>query len=320
MDGAAEKTLAKKIGLGGLGRSPIPDIEKLGDQFARELEGVLRPVLNATVAGMILEAEVTKMSSVAEAIPVPALLGVLSFPGCQNFGLINVSADLVYHIVDLRMGGDPATCPTPTTRSFTAIDYALCERVLKEVIWAFERTIERTLDGPLSGHFNHINTIQNITSVTVAPDTADVLKFTLSLDIGVAARGGDLDLIIPLSVLDVVRASVEPREIENDSTVKDIWRNRMKQAVHEAHLPLMAVLHRGQFNADYLDNLRVGQVIPISAKAPQQVELVLNAGNKNEYSVAKARLGGFEGGKVLKLNEAPDAQVVRNVNAATSDD
>lgn len=320
MDGAAEKILSKKIGMSGVGRSPIPDVEKLGDMFAREIEAALRPVLNATVAGMILEGEVTKMSTVAEAIPVPALLGVLGFPGCAHSGLINVSADLVYHIVDLRMGGDPGTCPTPTTRSFTAIDYALCESVLKEVIWGFERATETMLGGPLTGHFTHKGTHQNITSVTVAPETADVLKFTLSLDIGIAARGGDLDLIIPLSVLDVVRASVEPTKVDTEATVKDIWRDRMKQAVHEAALPLSAVLYRGQFNADYLDQLTVGQVIPVSSNAPRQVELILNAGKKTAFKVCEARLGGFEGKKVLKLNDAPDPQVVRHIQTATNDD
>ena len=320
MDGAAEKVLTRKIGLGGVGRSPIPDVERLGDVFARELENALRPILLTGVAGMILEGEVTKLAAVAEAIPVPALLGVLSFPGCDHHGMINVSADLVYHIVDLRMGGDAGTCPTPTTRSLTAIDYALCEGVLKQTIFAFERAIEIILDGPLTGHFNHIDTAQNITNVTIAPETADVLKYTVSLDIGVAARGGDLDIIVPLSVLDVVRASIEPRKPDQSETVKDIWRDRMRQAVHEATLPLTAILTRGKFNADFLNDLKVGQVVPIPSNAPQQVELVLNAEKKDAFKVTDARLGAFEGKKVLKLNEAADPQVLRHINSAVSED
>ena len=305
-----ENVLAKKVGTGGTSRSPIADIERLGDMFVRMTETALRPVLQSTISGMVLETEVTKMTTVAEGIPVPALLGVLDFPGAANRALINMSADLVYHIIDLRLGGDSGVCPVPTTRSFTAIDYVLCKPALTAVSHCFEDAIETVADGPLRDRFDLADIKQNITSVTIAPDNADVLVIKASLDIGTAARGGDFDLIVPLSVLDVVRSSVDQRSSADKVAANDIWRMRMRKAVEEAEIPLTAILHRGAYKASFIDNLQVGQVIPISGNATQAVSLMMKPGTSQEAEFAVTRLGAFEGRKVLKLADDPNRAMV----------
>ena len=314
-----ENVLAKKIGTASVSRSPIADVEWLGDAFVRLVDSALRPELQCSISGMVLETEITKMSSVAEGIPVPALLGVLSFPGSNNAAMINMSADLVYHIIDLRLGGDSGVCPVPTTRSFTGIDYALCRQSLVEIARSFEEAVEQVAEGPLAGHFELTDIKQNVTAVTIAPDNADVLKISASLDIGTAARGGDFDLIIPLSVLDVVRSAVDQRVSSDQVTSKDIWRSRMRRAAKEAEVPMSAILHRGAYRAAFIDDLHVGQVIPISASATGNVKLVMKPATPNETVVATCRLGAFEGRKVLKLSEDPNLAMTTYLKSATAE-
>jgi len=314
-----ENVLAKKLGTASVSRSPISDVEKLGDRFVRHLETALRPVLQSTISGMVMETEITKMATVSEGIPVPALLGVLGYPGAANRALINMSADLVYHIIDLRLGGDNGVCPVPTTRSFTGIDYALCRQTLKEVARSFEEAIEIISEGPLRDHFELTEIKQNITAVTIAPDNADVLQISASLDIGTAARGGDFDLIIPLSVLDVVRSAVDQRRTADRVAANDIWRLRMKRAAQDAEVPLTALLHRGDFSAGFIDDLHVGQVIPIASTATGNVNMVLKPGTPQETNFVKCRLGTFEGRKVVKLSEDPNTDMVDYLKDATRD-
>lgn len=314
-----ENVLAKKLGTASVSRSPIADVERLGDQFVRKIEGALRPILNCTISGMVLDTEVTKLSSVAEGIPVPALLGVLNFPGAANAALINMSADLVYHIIDLRLGADSGVCPIPTTRSFTGIDYRLCTSALKGIGESFEGAVEIVADGPLMDRFTLSDIKQNITSVTIAPDNADVLVISASLDIGTAARGGDFDFIVPLSVLDVVRSAVDVSKVADTIAANDIWRNRMRRAAEEAQIPLTAVLHRDAFPAQFIDGLEVGQMIPIDAKATDNVKLVMNAGSRQETVFAETRLGAFEGKKVVKLKDEPNRSFVSYLLEATAE-
>lgn len=318
MDG--DNVLARKIGLKGVGRSPIPDIERLGELIAKEMEGALRPILSAQVAAMVMESEIANLSVVLESLPAPSLVTTLGFPGAKYKAMTNLDAELVFHIVDLRMGGDPAICPIPTARSLTAIDYALNEDVVKAITFAVETAIETQLDGPLDNHFEIKDKAQNVGNVTVANDNADVLRFTISLDIGVAARAGDLDIVIPLSVLDLVRSSVRPNRAENTVAVRDIWLERMRRAVTEAELPLTAVLATPQIPTQKLKTLKAGDVIPISGKAPQNIALTLGAGTRDQFVVTHGQLGAFEGSKVLKLNASANPNLVRHIVDAVAED
>jgi len=313
-----ENVLARKLTTQGVGRSPIADIERLGDRFVRLVEREIGNILRVSVSGMVLETEVTRLSSVAEGVPVPALLGVLSFEGAEALTLINFSADAVFHIVDLLMGGDPETCPAPTTRSFTAIDYGLMEDMLHAVARSFEAALCDLLGAPLKASFILKDIQQNITNVAIAPDNADVLFINSALDMGDAARGGDLDLVVPLSVLDIVRSSIVETEKNEDLSVKDIWRDRMKRAANEADIPLMAILHKAKYKAQYLEALEVGQIIPIPSKAPQNVAIVTRSNGRIETEVATAKLGAFEGKKVVKLVSEPNSSLVAYLSDVVS--
>ena len=305
-----ENVLSRKLSTQGVGRSPIADTEKLGDRFVRLAEKHIGKILRVSVSGMVLESEVTRLSTVAEGIPVPALLGVLTFEGAEASTLVNLSADVVYHIVDLLMGGDPDTCPMPTTRSFTAIDYSLMREIISAISQSFEDALSEMLGGPLRTNFELVDIQQNITNVTIAPDNADVLLINTALDIGDAARGGDMDVVIPLSVLDIVRSSIEKKVKQDDASIRDIWRERMKRAAGEADIPVNAILHKGKYKAQFLEDLVVGQVLPIPSKAAQSVSLVTgNRGNVGT-EIATTKLGAFEGKKVVQLTSPPNPELL----------
>ncbi len=301
-----ENVLSRKLSTQGVGRSPISNTDRLGDSILRLIEKEVGSILKASVSGMVLENEVTRLSSVAEGIPVPALLGVFGFEGAKTRMMINMSADLVFHIVDLLMGGDPETCPVSTTRSFTAIDYSLMQDILEAIAKSFETALVDLLGGPLKSHFEILDVQQNITNVSIATDNADVLVINSALDIGDAARGGDFDIIIPLSVLDIVRSSVEKTKNKGAVKVRDIWRERMKRAAGEADIPVNAILHKAHLKAQFLENLEVGQVLPVPSKSPQNVSLVIKTAGSAGTEIATAKIGAFEGRKVLKLNTPID--------------
>ncbi len=315
-----ENVLSRKLSAQGVGRSPISNTDRLGDSVLRSIEKNVGNVLKASVSGMVLDNEVTRLSTVAEGIPVPALLGVLRFEGAETSMLINMSADLVFHVVDLLMGGDPETCPVPTTRSFTAIDYALMEDVLCSIAESFETSLSDILGGPLKSRFELVDVQQNITNVSIATDNADVLVINSSLDIGDAARGGDFDLIVPLSVLDIVRSSVEKSSKRDEKSVRDIWRERMKRAASEADIPLTAILHKGKYKAKFLEELKVGQVLPISSKAPQNVSLVIRTSALSGIEIATTRLGAYEGKKVVKLTSPPNPNLMSYLTGAVTEE
>ncbi|MEO0913284.1 MAG: hypothetical protein AAFY59_09895, partial [Pseudomonadota bacterium] len=179
-------------------------------------------------------------------MPVPAMLGVIESPSTDRMALVNVSADLVYHVVDMRMGGDPTVSPMTTTRSFTSIDVQLCMDLFAAVLRSFEQAVEESVGVPLDMNFKVTGHKQDINTVRIAPKTADVVLLSVSLDIGEAARSGEFALIVPLSIMDLLRAATMKVDVTEHISANDLWLKQMRQSVSSAEIPLHAILHTAQ--------------------------------------------------------------------------
>ncbi|MEO1421717.1 MAG: hypothetical protein AAFU59_01460 [Pseudomonadota bacterium] len=316
-----ETVLAKKLSNRRVGRSPIPQLPEIAADFAGKVEECLRKFLKTTTGAMVMSSEVRKLARVLEDIPVPAMLGVIEVDGVDNFALLNINSDLVYHIVDLRMGGDPANAPPPTARSFTSIDCSLCEGFVEKVLGSFTDAVEVALGAPVRHGLRLSHIEQNVTQVRLAPSNADVLVITLNLDIGEAARMGDCELVIPLSVLDTFRAEAASAPTPTDAqSSQDFWRQHMTEAASNAQAPVTAVVHTAHLTLEDLDALEPDAIIPIPENAIRSIRLMIGEGHRrSQFAVAK--LGAFEGRKVVKLNGDMSGEVrehlVRSITSRT---
>jgi flagellar motor switch protein FliM len=317
MSQTAQNILARKISGARVGRAPIPRVEEIGENFAKIVDEKVRPLLRTIVGAIVIDCEVRKLSRVLEDIAVPAMIGVIDVKGSKNSALINVSTDLIFHIVDLRMGGDPAQAPMPTMRSITAVDCALCTDFINAVLSAFESSMRLNLGPGLSSamRLNHFE--QHVTMVRIAPEHSDVLVLRLSLDVGEAARSGDFDLVLPLSVLDAYQAGVDPEAAgPAEEEQIDIWTARMAQAARQAPAHLRAVLHRADMSVAELSALEPGMIIPLPAGSRGHVQLTFE-GVDGGQPLAYGRLGAFEGRKAVKLTEPPDPALLENIRKLT---
>lgn len=301
--------LERKLSSRRVGRSPLPDLELIGENFGRVLEDNLRPILKAMVGALILDCEVTKLVDVLDKIPVPSMLGLIENESTDRMALINLGSDLVYHVVDMRMGGDASQAPQPTTRSFSAIDAQLCMDVFDAILVSFSKAVEESLGVPLDTQFRIAGHKQDINTVRIAPKSADVMLISCSLDIGEAARSGDFDFIMPLSILDVLRAAMLNTNVTDLVSPNDLWLLQMRQCAAEAEVPLHGVLHRMPLPLQEVEGLEVGQVLTLPRSALTQVELTQAIGTEQEVPLAVGRLGSAEGEKVLKLTEPPSEDV-----------
>lgn len=305
MADAGASVIARKVTGARVSRPPIPRVEEIGEDFAKLLDERLRRVLNTMTSSIILACEVRKLARVLEGIPVPAMLGVIEVPGAPASALVNISNDLIYHIVDLRMGGSSEASPVPIARSITPLDTALCRGFIEALLDAFRAALSVNLGVDAVQPMRLRKFEQHVNMARIAPENADVLAVTVALDIGEAARSGELDFIVPLSVLDAYKAEAHSRERAKPagSEDRDIWAQRMLQAAREAPVALQAVLHRITIDIGTARTWRPGDVIPVPAAARLRVELVLPS--RPDRPLAAGRLGAVDERKAIKLSEPP---------------
>lgn len=313
---ASNTVLTRKLQHGGVARSPLADTELLGEAFARGVEDRLRALVKTIVGTDAGAARVTKLADASGTIASPAVIGLVDVEDGDTPGLIVIESDLAYHLIDLTLGGDASQAPEPVARPFTSIDMALCRLHLDAILGAFAHAIGASLGRPLTKRITVRDLRQNLSQLRLAPDYIDVMVFGMTLALGESARRGRFQLVLPLSSLDVIRASVQVRAEAARERPNDLWRTLMRRAAASAPVRVDAVLHRQSLSLAALQALHVGQVLEIPRQSVEQVRLAIAQPGGRSALIAHGRLGAYQDQKVVKLLSPPDRRVVLHINRA----
>ena len=210
----------------------------------------------------------------------------------------------------LMLGGDHASAPVPITRSFTTIDMSLCRLPLEALATAFMASVATCLGRPVTKSLEIAGQRQDITQVRIAPDYVDVLVYNIALDIGEAARAGNLQMILPLATLDAIRAAVQDEVVDEQANqAHDLWKIQMRRAAVTAPVIIDAVLHRQKLTISALETLKPGDIIEIPTNAPDSIKLTVTQPGEKIAQIATGKLGIFQGTKVVKLDETVDRRI-----------
>ncbi len=299
--------IAKKIESARRVSTPIPRLNEVLGELTKRIEKQVRGYVGTVVEAMILDVETKVFSDVLDSMSMPAMIGMVEAVGHANdrVAIVNMDLDLVYHLVDLRMGGSPAEYPEFGARRPTSIDSALCMPVVDMALKGFTQGIvnvfgvEESLQMHCTG-FEHLPMLASIVH-----EKSDVLCVKVSLDIGEAARSGDFELVLPFSTIDMIKSQLKQAANVSNSSANDAWASHMLNVVLETEIELTPVVFTTQMLVAEIARFEVGAVIELDAGAHQAVELTLDTPNA-PLTLATARLGALKRQKALKLTTDPD--------------
>ncbi len=280
----------------------------------KHIEKEARLYLGTVVEAMILEVETKVFSDVIDAISMPAMIGMIEIDGVERAALIDLDLDLVYHVVDLRLGGLPSEHPEFTARRPTPIDNEICTALVDIALegltiglaeaFGADDAIEMRCTG-----FEHLPMQANIVT-----ESADVLCVQVSLDIGEAARSGNFTLVLPFSSLDRVKAVLQRNSNVSTASATDAWAQHMLDVVLDTEIELTPVLHATTLSVGQLAQLEVGQTLRLDAEAHHHISLQLPT-NAEPVEIATARLGALKDSKALKLISEPNPSFLAPMRA-----
>lgn len=302
----AENLVRKKVDSARKVNTPLPRVTETLNELVKQLEKDARSYLGTLVEAMILDIETKSFSDVLDAMSMPAMIGVLEIDGVDRSALVNLDLDLVYHVVDLRMGGSPSELPEFGARRPTGIDNSMCMPLVQMIIDGFSSGLSKAfgVDERIEmtcKTFEHLPMSANIAS-----DRSDVLCVKVSLDIGESARSGDFDLILPFATLDLLAS-----RMKNSSAIsansRDAWAGHMLDVVLETPLSLRPVVHSEQYTVAEISRLEVGSVLMLNEGAHRSVQLQMELPGEPMH-VATARLGSLKSHKALKLLSDPSPE------------
>jgi flagellar motor switch protein FliM len=313
---AGVSVLSKKLRQGGVARSPLAETDLIVESLVRGIEDRLRPIVKTMVSVSLDTVSVVKLAAATGRIATPAMMGVIEVEDADTPALVACDAALANHLIDLTLGGDPAVAPESAARPFTAIDMALGRLHLDAVLQAFTHALGVGFGRPLTKVLRIRDQRQNLSQLRLAPDYIDVLTFAATVSLGEAGRTGYVTLVLPLSALDAIRASIQTLNQVARERPNDLWKALMRRAAASAPVPVDAVLHRQHLSLAALQALRVGQVIEIPRQAVEEIRLTIPQPGGRTAVLATGRLGGYQEHKVVKLATAPDPRVSAHIDRA----
>ena len=308
--------LTKKLRQGGVARSPLAETDVIVESLGRGIEDRLRSMVKTMVSVTIDTVAVSKLAAATSRIAAPATMGVIEVEDADTPALVACDAALSNHLIDLTLGGDPASAPEAGSRPFTAIDMALGRLHLDAMLQAFTHALGVGFGRPLTKALRIRDQRQNLSQLRLAPDYIDVLTFGAEVSLGEAGRTGRVSIVLPLSALDAIRASIQTRNQAARERPNDLWKALMRRAAANAPVQVDAVLHCQRLSLAALQALRVGQVIEIPRQAVGEIRLTIPQPAGRTALLATGRLGGYQDRKVVKLATAPDPRVAGHVNRA----
>ena len=123
--------------------------------------------------------------------------------------------------------------------------------------------------------------------------------------------------MLPLSALDVIRASVQAKNAAAQrDRPNDLWKTLMRRAAASAPVRVDAVLHRQQLSLAALQSLQVGQILELPRQAVDEIQLTIPQPGGRTAMLAEGRLGAYQDNKVVKLATPPDRRVVTHIDRA----
>ncbi|MEL6316471.1 MAG: FliM/FliN family flagellar motor switch protein [Pseudomonadota bacterium] len=300
-----ENVIAKKIESDRKINAPLPRVNDVLAEFTRTIEKGARAYVGSVVEAMIMEVENKRFSDFLDAVSMPAMIGIVDIDGIDRAAAINFDLDLVYHVVDLRMGGLPTELPEFVARRPTAIDNAMCLPMVDIALEALRHGLRMSAGSDLDiamscDVFEHLPMMANI-----VPESADVLSIQASLDIGEAARSGNFEIVLPFSTLDRIVAKLKRAQSLSGSDADDAWAAHMLNVVLDTEIEVDAVLQTTQSTVGEIERLEFGERLMMTPGAAEAVSLEMTLPGENQ-PIASAKLGAFKNHKALKLNTDPD--------------
>jgi flagellar motor switch protein FliM len=236
-------------------RLRMPAFELINERLARSLRVSLYNLLRRPLEIAVMPLRSAKFSDYAQSLALPSNLNVVRVNPLRGTALIALDPKLVFCVVDNFFGGTGRQ-QSAEAREFAPTEMRVIQMLLRSAFndmreaWAPVAAIDVEL----------VKSEVNPSFVQICSPSEPVVicGFQLALEGG----GGDLQIVIPLSMLEPVKDVLEAGASGVDAPQDDRWLNSLKEDIQDAEIELSTMLGHASVTLSQLVNLKPGDVIP----------------------------------------------------------
>jgi flagellar motor switch protein FliM len=248
-------------------RGRMPTLELIHERFARYLRIGLFNFMQRSAEISLGPIRVQKYSEFIRNLVVPTNLNLVQVKPLRGTGLIVFDPNFVFLIIDNMFGGDGRFHTRVEGRDFTPTE----QRIIQGLLEVFFAEYERSWELVFKIKLEFVRSEMNSQFANIATPSEIVVAATFTLELG--GVSAEMHICLPYSMVEPLRDTLNS-SMQSDSVSSDNrWINLLTRQVQDAAVELNVQLGGGSLTLGGLNNLKVGDIIPITIPDTVQAEV-----------------------------------------------
>lgn len=269
-------------------RGRLPTLEMINERFARLFRIALFSMLRRSPEIAVGGVQMLKFSEYIHSLFVPTSLNLVKLHPLRGTGLFVFDPKLVFIVVDNFFGGDGRYHAKIEGREFTPTE----QRVIQLMLGLSFKNFTEAWTPVYKIQFEFINHEVNPQFANIVSPTEVVVVTTFHIELD--GGGGDMHVALPYGMLEPIREILDSGVQSDRQDSDDRWMVALRDELKTAELEMSAVLTNTELSLRDLQNIKVGDIIPI--EMPEFVTL-----RSEGIPVYRGKLGLSNGNYAVKL-------------------
>ncbi|HYF02725.1 MAG TPA: flagellar motor switch protein FliM [Patescibacteria group bacterium] len=275
-----------------ISKNQVRTLHSIHENFAEVLSYYLVSKLQTVVSINIESIDQLFYSEFILSVSNPSCLYIFDIQGTDGSGIMEISPQLALTIVERLLGGSADIPRKP--RYITAIEQSVLKGVVEHALSDLRNAWRSIADLK----FTYSRLEPEADFLQIAPSSEIVIVISLNVNIGMNSYL--MNLCFPTFALEDVLARLNRQQVTSVgvTSAERVKENTatMTQQIATTHLPVVAELGKAAITVGELFDLKVGDVIKLSAKINQEVEISI-AGRRK----LAGRPGTLDGKKAVRV-------------------
>jgi flagellar motor switch protein FliM len=269
-------------------RGRMPTLEMINERFARNFRITLFNFLRRSPSITVEGIQMTKFGEYIHSLFMPSNLNLVKVKPLRGTALFVLNPKLVYSIVDSFFGGDGRYHTKIEGRDFTTTEM----HVVKSILMKIFDDLKEAWAPVMKVEFEHAGSEVNPHFANIVTPTEVVVVSTIHVELD--NGGGDIHLTMPYSMLEPIREQLDAG-VQSDTSDYDFrWINSLREEIKSAPVNISSTLTETSITLRELNNLKVGDVIPVDL--PEYV-----TGEVDGIPVFRGQYGLSRGSRAIKI-------------------
>lgn len=271
-------------------REQLRSLERIHERFARLLSTVLSAYVRSNIIVKIESVTPLSYQDFVFSLPQPTLIHVLELEPLEGQAALELNPTVVFPMFEQMMGGQQSG--SQKIRPLTDVELVLFQRPLERILQSLAETWQDFV--PIKPRL--IRAEQDPQFAQVAAINTPVI--VVSLEVTIGDEYGMMSLCMPDVLVDALLHHLGQDRLSSRRGSEDVDRTRVREAMTDVNLPLVAVLGRSELTVEQIRRLRVDDVIRLDSDVGSDV--VLRVGTQPLY---RGRVGQMRRKMAVRITE-----------------